>query len=1067
MWKGKRLLKKSGAIVLALALTVSPLGAMAAEEERTTEVQSSAVVPTDGVNLSESQKDSASEKDAAKKQGGTTASREESEAGKPQTSDAQTTEPSEAGKTEDSAEETTEDTTENVEAGRLPNAFATVRQYDTTQPVIEKIIFDQNGATLTQKDTLKIGVEAYDAESGIGTVMATIQLQDAEPNQSYSTQIPLEQNADNPKLYEGSYAIEGTVYESGYISNIYVADKAGNVKNEYLGSDKYTFKIEPKSLESVTVSDLKFSNSGATLTPDGAGADFSFKVNSEVDLSNGRLYVRFKSADHSSTYDYYAGQSSETEGIYTGAVYAHDWLEPGKWSFDSIVYEEQSKEITVQTGVVGDIWYEFTGKGDKEAPKLLSVEVDKNGQVVKPGETVSFKLKASDDVTLNTDYAQLQLSSSITEIAPNYHYVDLKYNSATDMFEGQFAVEDTTYPCEWYIAYIDIEDAAGNNVENNLWEQGHPYYFQVQNKETFVNPTYQVTVSFQALGENGYWEQIQAVTKENVERRSTLKELGIEFPEAPQYPGLTFQGFQALGENGYWEQIQAVTKENVERRSTLKELGIEFPEAPQYPGLTFQGWADYNGNEINENTQIVQNGYLTVYPVYDKALVSIQYGYWDASGDRVDDTEIKIMSKDTLVKDVVAEAMKKELPSQYPGLTFQGWETYVSDENATVGNQYSISMRAVYDKHVISFMVSEELVQYPGLTFQGWETYVSDENATVGNQYSISMRAVYDKHVISFMVSEELVGTDIMAGYLDPEKLEVVYTQAVEPGDVVEIPVSSEEHGDYTWLTLTEEEKKAGSITIGDYDRIDYGYGSKMVGEGDVPPTEPENPVTPGAGQLPEESVQQIVDDLKNVAAGETYRIDMGGATVVPKDILETIKGKDINIQLNMGGYTWTINGKDVTASDLKDINMEVKFNTNAVPSETVKKLAGDNPTQQLSLTHEGDFGFKATLTMNAGAEYAGKHGNLFWYDSNHKMVFIDAGEIQGDGSVSLDFSHASDYVLVMADTVLGGNGTGTDNRNETSVKTGDTNSFAGILILLVMSMLAGVGVIIYRRKTN
>lgn len=973
MWKGKRLLKKSGAIVLALALTVSPLGAMAAEEERTTEVQSSAVVPTDEVNLSESPKDSAAEKDAAKKQGGTTASGEESEAGKPQTSDAQTTEPSEAGKTEDSAEETTEDTTENVEAGRLPNAFATVRQYDTTQPVIEKIIFDQNGATLTQKDTLKIGVEAYDAESGIGTVMATIQLQDAEPNQSYSTQIPLEQNADNPKLYEGSYAIEGTVYESGYISNIYVADKAGNVKNEYLGSDKYTFKIEPKSLESVTVSDLKFSNSGATLTPDGAGADFSFKVNSEVDLSNGRLYVRFKSADHSSTYDYYAGQSSETEGIYTGAVYAHDWLEPGKWSFDSIVYEEQSKEITVQTGVVGDIWYEFTGKGDKEAPKLLSVEVDKNGQVVKPGETVSFKLKASDDVTLNTDYAQLQLSSSITEIAPNYHYVDLKYNSATDMFEGQFAVEDTTYPCEWYIAYIDIEDAAGNNVENNLWEQGHPYYFQVQNKETFVNPTYQVTVSF-----------------------------------------------QALGENGYWEQIQAVTKENVERRSTLKELGIEFPEAPQYPGLTFQGWADYNGNEINENTQIVQNGYLTVYPVYDKALVSIQYGYWDASGDRVDDTEIKIMSKDTLVKDVVAEAMKKELPSQYPGLTFQGWETYVSDENATVGNQYSISMRAVYDKHVISFMVSEELV-----------------------------------------------GTDIMAGYLDPEKLEVVYTQAVEPGDVVEIPVSSEEHGDYTWLTLTEEEKKAGSITIGDYDRIDYGYGSKMVGEGDVPPTEPENPVTPGAGQLPEESVQQIVDDLKNVAAGETYRIDMGGATVVPKDILETIKGKDINVQLNMGGYTWTINGKDVTASDLKDINLEVKFNTNAVPSETVKKLAGDNPTQQLSLTHEGDFGFKATLTMNAGAEYAGKHGNLFWYDSNHKMVFIDAGEIQGDGSVSLDFSHASDYVLVMADTVLGGNGTGTDNRNETSVKTGDTNSFAGILILLVMSMLAGVGVIIYRRKTN
>ena len=94
------------------------------------------------------------------------------------------------------------------------------------------------------------------------------------------------------------------------------------------------------------------------------------------------------------------------------------------------------------------------------------------------------------------------------------------------------------------------------------------------------------------------------------------------------------------------------------------------------------------------------------------------------------------------------------------------------------------------------------------------------------------MNAVYDKHMISFMVSEELVGTDIMAGTLDPEKCEVVYSQAVEPGDVVKIPVSSEEHGDYTWLSISEEEKKAGSIIAKDYDRIHYGYGSKMSGGG-------------------------------------------------------------------------------------------------------------------------------------------------------------------------------------------------------------------------------------------
>ena len=989
MCKRKSLLKKSSAIILALALTVSPLGVVAADEEQSTETQSSAVAPTDGGNLSDLPKDSAAETDAGKEQEGTTVSGEESEVSDSETLDAQEMKPSDA-------EETTESKTEGVETDeQTEDISASGRQYDTTQPVIEKIIFDQNGTTLTQKDTLKIGVEAYDADSGIENVAVMIQFQDEGANQSYGYEMELTQNADTPKLYEGSYAMEGIVYEGGYISDISVTDKAGNVKNEYPGSDKYTFKIEPKTLESVTVTDLKFSNSGATLTPDGVGAEFSFKVNSDVDLSKGSMYVRFKHTENSSTYDYYASSSWETEGLYTGTVYASDWLEEGKWSFDSIVYKEQNKEIVVQAENVGDIWYEFTGKGDKEAPELLAIEVDKNGQVVKPGETVSFKVKASDDTALNTDYANLSLHSSINEIDPSLQSVNLKYNSATDTFEGQFTVEDTTYPCEWYISYINIEDMAGNNVENNLWIQGYPYYFQVQNDETFVNPTYQVTVSF-----------------------------------------------QALGENGYWEQIQTVTKENVERRSTLKELGIEFPEAPQYPGLTFQGWADYNGNMINENTQIVQNGYLAVYPVYDKAPVIIRYNYWDASGRRISDIEMKIVSKDTLVKNVVAEAMKKELPSQYPGLTFQGWKSYGPDEDKPVGNRSGITMDAVYDKHMISFMVSEELV-----------------------------------------------GTDSMAGNLDPEKLEVVYSQAVEPGDVVKIPVSSEEHGDYTWLTISEEEKKAGSITAEDYDRINYGYGSKMSGGEDVPPTEPENPSipsTPGAGQLPEESVQQIVNDLKNVGEGETYRIDMGGATVAPKDILETIKGRDINIQLNMGGYTWTINGKDVIASELKDINLEVKFNTNAVPSETVKQLAGDNPTQQLSLTHEGDFGFTATLTMNAGAEYAGKNGNLYWYDSNHKMVFVDAGMIQEGGDVSLKFSHASDYILVMTDKTENGSENGIENqdvigndkndvenqnvtksKNKTSVKTGDTTSFAGIMILLVMSVLIGAGAISHRRKMN
>lgn len=974
MWKGKRLLKKSGAILLALALTVSPLGAVAAEEKPSTETSSSEVVPEGGENLPESGADGTDAEgvgteDAAEDQngtatpdGGTVPDQQTPELLIP---DQQVPEASEP-------EEKTEDKTGDGAAdAQNQSVFAADGKYDTIQPVIEKIIFDQNGAALTQKDTLKIGVQAYDADSAIASVNVGITFKDADAESiGYGDTITLKQSGSDPKLYEGSYAMEGVVYEGGYVSWIEVIDAAGNTKTESLGQDQYTFKVEPKSLESVTITDLKFSNSGATLKPGEKGEEFSFKVNSGVDLSKGTIYVRFRNADNS-TMDFHAWESGEATGEYTGDVFASDWMTPGKWFFDSVIYEEMEKEIPVKAEGSGDVWYEVISKGDQEAPGLVSVEIDKNRQIVKPGETVQFKIKASDDIALQTDYAYLTLAGAAPNISPGYRDVRLEYNSSADTFEGEFAIEETTYPCEWYISDICIWDNAGNKVNNNLWEQEYPYYFQVQNGNTFVNPTYQATISF-----------------------------------------------LALNADGIWEQVQTVTKENVERRTTLKELGIELPEAPQYPGLTFQGWADYNGKEITENTQFVTSGYLTAYAVYDKAPVSISHSYWDESGRRVCETELKMVSKDTLIKDVVSEAVKKEPP-----------------------------------------------VQYPGLTFKEWMFYAPDENQPVGVNFSVQLNAVYDKLLVRFLVNEELVGLDMIYGPTDEETSDIVYSQIVKPGDVVKIPVSSKEYGDYTWLTLTEEEKKAGSITIENYDRAIYGYGSKMNGGGTTPPAEPGTPSAPGGVQLPEESVQQIVNDLNHVAEGDTYQIDMGNATVVPKAVLEAIKGKDINVRLNMGGYSWTINGKDVMASDLKDINLEVKFNTNAVPSETVKKLAGDNPTQQLSLTHEGDFGFKATLTMNAGAEYAGKHGNLFWYDSSHKMVFIDAGVIQENGDVSLTFSHASDYVLVMADTVMSGTGAA-DPTIQKSVKTGDTTSFFMIFALLVVSAGAAA-VILYRRKVK
>ncbi len=141
----------------------------------------------------------------------------------------------------------------------------------------------------------------------------------------------------------------------------------------------------------------------------------------------------------------------------------------------------------------------------------------------------------------------------------------------------------------------------------------------------------------------------------------------------------------------------------------------------------------------------------------------------------------------------------------------------------------------------------------------------------------------------------------------------------------------------------------------------------------------------------------------------------MAGATVIPKEILEAAKGKNNEIVLNMGGYSWTVNGTDIAATDLKSIDLKVVMDTDNIPGRIIQALAGDHPVQQLSLVHQGDFGFKATLTVNVGNEHAGKFGNLYYHDSAGKLVFIDAGEIAPGGNVSLTFSHASDYMIVMS----------------------------------------------------
>lgn len=184
--------------------------------------------------------------------------------------------------------------------------------------------------------------------------------------------------------------------------------------------------------------------------------------------------------------------------------------------------------------------------------------------------------------------------------------------------------------------------------------------------------------------------------------------------------------------------------------------------------------------------------------------------------------------------------------------------------------------------------------------------------------------------------------------------------------------------------------------------------------------------------EVPTEIITDTVNKIEKVVADsstteKTIVIDMVDdsadkvATVIPTEILEAAKGRDIDVTFDMNveernGYSWTINGKDIDKIADEEINLEVTVDTEVVPEAVIDKLTeSGEETMQISLTHDGEFGFDAVLTLNVGKDKAGKFVNLYWYKDNGEAELLEAAKVDKDGLVELNFSHASDYILVYA----------------------------------------------------
>ena len=182
----------------------------------------------------------------------------------------------------------------------------------------------------------------------------------------------------------------------------------------------------------------------------------------------------------------------------------------------------------------------------------------------------------------------------------------------------------------------------------------------------------------------------------------------------------------------------------------------------------------------------------------------------------------------------------------------------------------------------------------------------------------------------------------------------------------------------------------------------------------DPTPTPDPEPSGPSTGDST--GWDDILDELENTAKGDQITIDMGDETEVPAEIFAGLAGKDVEISFDLGDIQWSVNGSDIpTDTDFTDIDMGVTMNSDGIPVDVVNAITGERSSVQITLAHNGAFGFTMTLTAPLGKENAGYWANLYHYDEDAEALnFEAAAKIDEDGSVTIPFSHASQYAIVI-----------------------------------------------------
>ena len=194
----------------------------------------------------------------------------------------------------------------------------------------------------------------------------------------------------------------------------------------------------------------------------------------------------------------------------------------------------------------------------------------------------------------------------------------------------------------------------------------------------------------------------------------------------------------------------------------------------------------------------------------------------------------------------------------------------------------------------------------------------------------------------------------------------------------------------------------------------------------------------------------------------------------IPTDFWNEIAGKPITLMLELeDGITWRILGENIAGTIDADLNMTVCRDGGAIPKVMLEGLETDYVP--LSLAHDGEFGFEASMYVTMDENAKGMVASLFYYnEASGEMEYVSSSAVNEEGRAIFNFSHASDYVILLA------KGAVKEWRTETSAEqTGAATATAsvasasnvswmgwGVALVIAILVMGGI-VLVYRRKRH